>query len=140
MKSELNAIMWAISGGLMVHGCIVASSISGVRDAVNRAARVSTVADLKSVPSTIGTNAIDRLEDVILGQGGAVWKRDSPGEFFYSFTTMNNRWIVMSNGVPIFTITADGNVIYDTNNVSEATRLFWDELSRHVQKLNAIAP
>lgn len=31
-------------------------------------------------------------------------------------------------------ITKEGNVIYDTNNVSEATRLFWNELSRQAKE------
>lgn len=39
-----------------------------------------------------------------------------------------------SNNVPVVSIKENGTVEYDTNNVGEATRFFWQELSWHLRK------
>ena len=38
-----------------------------------------------------------------------------------------------TNGVPVVTILSTGEVKYDTNRVSDATRVFWRELMLHIQ-------
>lgn len=45
-----------------------------------------------------------------------------------------NLFILQINSVPIVTVRVNGDVIYDTNNVSEATRVFWSEMTYQARK------
>lgn len=46
-----------------------------------------------------------------------------------------NLFQLQIDGVPIVTVKPNGDVIYDTNNVSEATRIFWREMTYQARKV-----
>lgn len=42
---------------------------------------------------------------------------------------------LLVDDVPIVTVKVSGEVVYDTNKVSEATRVFWREMTYHARKV-----